>query len=611
MRRKTDPRARPAAGRAVLALGVVGVLLAAADTYVIVLALPDIMVGVGLNIDELQRAAPLVSMFLLGYVVVLPLAGRVSDVAGRLPVLFGALLVFAGGSLLTAAADGLAAAVGGRFLQGAGGGALVPVTLALVADLWPPDRRGLPLGVVGAVQELGAVLGPLYGAAVLAVADWRAIFWINLAAGLALAAGVRAARSRPAGSAAGTADRPAPAAAARSGTVHTDTATKPHPVRRSPRDVTGRLLAAGAVAAAVTVIVRPAALEQSVTWGGLLVPAIGGFGWSSPLALTAIGLTGAFGVRELMARHPLLEVRRAPAVLAAADLPGAVLLGSALGAVVLTFAGADPQVEFMTPAGPWLLAGSGLALVCFAWWQRHAGTPLVPAAAVRARPAWGALLVSLFVGAALVAVLVDVPVLARTVLPGADQLDAALVLVRFLVALPVGALLGGWLLRWLPAAVPATAGMTAAAAGIAGMSTWGTGSLTGLGDDLILAGTGFGFGLAVAPINAALLAATPRATHGVASALVVTARMIGMLAGLSALTAVGLRRLYAEQARIESPAITCPQAPTNCPPYDDAVREAIVAQLQATFTGAAVCAGLAALAAAALLRPVARTAARA
>jgi MFS family permease len=591
----TDHPGRLTAGRAVLALGVVAVLLAAADTYVIVLALPDIMLGVGLDIDELQRAAPLVSMFLLGYVVVLPLAGRMSDVSGRLPVLVGALLVFAAGSLLTAAASGLGEAISGRFLQGAGGGALVPVTLALVADLWPPERRGLPLGVVGAVQELGAVLGPLYGAAVIAVADWRTIFWINLAAGLALAAGVRIVRLRHGGPGRTGAE---PALARETGGA----AGPERPARSGRRDVPGYLLAGAGLVAAITVVVRPVALESSVAWGGLLVPTVGRTGWTSPLALAALGLTAAFAARELTARWPWLDLRRAPAVLAAADLPGAVLLGSALGLVVLAFAVADPQVEFMTPAGPWLLAGSGFALAGFAWWQRRASAPLVPAAAVRARPAWGALLASVFVGAALVAVLVDVPVLARTVLPGADQLTAALVLVRFLVALPVGALLGGWLLRRLPAALVAAAGMALAAAGIGVMARWGTGSLTGLDHDAVLLGTGFGFGLAVAPINAALLAATPRATHGVASALVVTARMVGMLAGLSALTAIGLRRLYAEQARIESPAITCPQSPTNCPPYDDAVREAIVAQLQATFTGAAVCAALAAVASAVLLR---------
>src|ERR687897_963270 len=190
VRRPADPAHRTQPGRTALALASVGVLLAAADTYVVVLALPDLMVGVGLDVDELQRAAPIVSMFLLGYVVVLPLAGRISDVAGRTSVLLGSLLVFAAGSLLTATTTELPQAVTGRFLQGAGGGALVPVTLALVADLWPPDRRGVPLGVVGGVQELGAVLGPLYGTLILAVADWRAIFWANLVAGLGLAPGL-------------------------------------------------------------------------------------------------------------------------------------------------------------------------------------------------------------------------------------------------------------------------------------------------------------------------------------------------------------------------------------------------------------------------------------
>jgi hypothetical protein len=99
------------AGRGVLVLCAVGILLAAADTYVIVLALPDMMLGVGLDVDQLQQAAPLVSMFLLGYIVVLPLVGRISDVVGRLPVLQGALLVFAAGSLITASAHGLGEAM--------------------------------------------------------------------------------------------------------------------------------------------------------------------------------------------------------------------------------------------------------------------------------------------------------------------------------------------------------------------------------------------------------------------------------------------------------------------------------------------------------------------
>ena len=92
---------------------------------------------------------------------------------------------------MTALAYDMTTMVAGRFLQGVGGGGLVPATLALVADLYPVERRGVPLGVVSAVQEIGSVLGPLFGALVLAVADWRVIFLVNLVVGLVLAAPIR------------------------------------------------------------------------------------------------------------------------------------------------------------------------------------------------------------------------------------------------------------------------------------------------------------------------------------------------------------------------------------------------------------------------------------
>ena len=75
-----------------------------------------------------------------------------------------------------------------------------------------------------------------------------------------------------------------------------------------------------------------------------------------------------------------------------------------------------------------------------------------------ARPAWGALAVSFFVGAALIAALVDIPIFARVTVYPDSQLDAALVLVRLLVALPVGALAGGYLLDGCPLGVVTAAG---------------------------------------------------------------------------------------------------------------------------------------------------------
>ncbi|MDX6222593.1 MAG: hypothetical protein QOD91_1647, partial [Frankiales bacterium] len=145
-----------------LTLACLAVLLAAADTYVVVLVLPNIMSSVGLTTDQLQNATPIVSGFLLGYVALLPLVGRLSDLHGRRPLLVACLVGFATGSAITAGSHTLVWVVAGRFQQGLGGGGLVPVTLALVADEWPAERRSLPLGVVGAVQELGNLLGPLY-----------------------------------------------------------------------------------------------------------------------------------------------------------------------------------------------------------------------------------------------------------------------------------------------------------------------------------------------------------------------------------------------------------------------------------------------------------------
>ena len=546
------------AQRALLALAAVAVGFAAADTYVVVLALPDMMTGVGLSIDELQRAAPIVSGFLLGYVAVLPLIGRIADLRGRTPVLVGSLVVFALGSLVTAASYDLSSMVAGRFLQGVGGGGLVPATLALVADLYPPARRGVPLGIVGAVQELGSVVGPLYGALVLAVASWHGIFAINLAAGLVLAAALRSV-GRPGA-------EPAP---------------RPDPV--------GLALAAMACALLTLVMLQPASLASGVTVGLAFLPVAGDSRWLTPLALVLYVVVAALVARCLTARRPLVDVRAWRGVAARIDVPGALLLGLALSGVILAFATADPEVAVFSPAGPWLLAGSLLAAVGFAWRNRVSAYPLIPHGSLRETPAWGALLVSFFVGASLIAALVDIPIFARLTVYPDSQLLAALVLVRLLVALPVGALLGGYLTRRVPAGVVTAGGMALAALGFVWMARWGLTSLEHPAASVPLVAAGLGFGLALAPVNAALLAATADAVHGVTSALLVVARMVGMLVGISALTTIGLRRYYAVQVDLPAPSEVCASG-TQCAEYTRLLKEAGLAQLQTVFWGAAVCA---------------------
>ncbi len=546
-----------------LALAAVAVAFAAADTYVVVLALPDMMNGVGIPIDQLQRAAPIVSGFLLGYVAMLPLIGRIADLRGRIPVLVSCLLLFAAGSLLTTLAYDLPTLVGGRFLQGVGGGGLVPATLALVADLYPAQRRGVPLGVVSAVQELGSVLGPLFGALVLAVADWRAIFLVNLAVGLVLAAAIRLT----------TSEREAPEAASRPG--------RP--------DLLGALLLAATLLVGAVVFVRPTPMLQDLTWGRLFIPFAGEGRWLTPIGVAAMAAAALLVVRCLTAARPLVDLRGWWGTVREADLVGAALLALALAGVILAFATADPKVQVFSAQGGWYLLGSAVAAVAFGVHLRRAPAPLVPGGALRRTPAWGALAVSFFVGAALIAALIDIPIFARTTVYADSQLLAALVLVRFLVALPVGAVLGGYLTRSLPAGVVTAGGMLLAALGFLMMSRWGLTSLDHATANVPLLLGGLGFGLALAPVNAAVLAATADRDHGLASALVVVARMVGMLVGISALTTIGLRRYYAEQADLPTVREVCGGG-SRCAAFTRLLKVAGTAQEHTVFAGAAVCA---------------------
>ena len=567
--------------RLLLGLAAVAVAFAAADTYVVVLALPDMMESAGIPIDQLQRGAPIVSGFLLGYVAMLPLIGRIADLRGRVPVLVAALVLFAAGSLVTAAAYDLPGLVAGRFLQGVGAGGLVPATLALVADLYPVDRRGVPLGIVSAVQELGSVIGPLYGALILAVSDWRVIFAVNMVVGVVLAVLVRSLGSGEAS------DRPA------------------DPARRrgwATVDWAGIVCVVVCLAAAGLVVVEPASLVSDVTWGQLFVPMWGSGRWATPVGLVAVVAALLFLVRCLTARRPLVDLRGWWAAARQADLPGALFLAAALGGVILAFATADPRVEVFAPQGWWYLLAAAVATGVFVWHLRTDEAPLVPRGALRRTPAWGSLVVSFFVGAALVAALIDIPIFARTTVYPDSQLLAALVLVRFLAALPVGAIVGGYLTRRYATGTITAVGMALAALSFAWMSRWDLTSLSGWPATVPLVVGGFGFGLALAPVNAAVLAATDAGVHGLASAGVVVSRMVGMLVGVSALTTIGLRRYYDEAGAIPPPLQVCGGTTTRCDAFEHLLREAGIAQEQTVFAGAAVCALVAGAAALVLFR---------
>ena len=195
---------QPGKRAALLAMFVacVGVFFTAMDQTVVVTVLPSIIKDPGINISftHIDHAAWIVSAYLLGFVIVMPLMGRVSDIFGRRRILMLCLAIFGVGSILCALAPvfgqnvdlsflgglgidtsspGLIFLIAARFVQAVGGGAVVPVAMAVVSDFYGKERRGLALGIIGAVTEAGGVVGPLYGALIVQHLDWTYIFYLN------------------------------------------------------------------------------------------------------------------------------------------------------------------------------------------------------------------------------------------------------------------------------------------------------------------------------------------------------------------------------------------------------------------------------------------------
>jgi MFS family permease len=422
-----------------IAAGSLAVLLGALDTYVVVTIMRDIMRDVGIAVNQVQRITPIITWYLLGYIAAMPLLGRASDRFGRKLMLQLSLVGFAAGSVVTALSSDLTMLIIGRFIQGTASGALLPVTFALAADLWSQRSRAGVLGGIGAAQELGSVLGPLYGIFIVwLLSTWRDVFWINV-----------------------------------------------------------------------------------------------------PLAAIAM----------VMIHFSLPSRKSGDGPPERVDVVGGLLLAVALGLAVLGLYNPQPDGRQVLPSwGLPVLCGALAAAVVFAIWERFARTRLIEPAGVQFVPFFCALGASLCAGGALMVTLVDVELFGQGVL-SMDQNQAAALLLRFLIALPIGALIGGWLATRVGDRGVAFAGLLIAAGGYWLISHWGLDVLTKRHDlvvfslptfdtDLVLAG--LGLGLVIGPLTSAALRAVPPAQHGIASSAVVVARMIGMLVGIASLSAFGL-----------------------------------------------------------------------
>lgn len=521
----------------ILALICLPVFIGALDLTIVSAVLPNVIVDLRIPFQTgADDAAWVVSGYLLAYTVSVLLMGRVSDLIGRRRTYFIALLIFILGSWLVATATfapatwmrtlvrliqggrpdraymALYALIGGRVVQAFGAGAMVPVSMALVGDLYPPARRAVALGVVGAVDTAGWVLGHLYGGLMVQIVTWPVLFWINIPITTAVAF-VTWRQLQPVAEA------------------HTE----------------GGLGRVGAAAVALgSGLVNVLALVEIVravapgTWNGFAERLLT-LNWLA--LLLAVLLLAAIAWTLATARR----VGTGGADWLGAALITLALIGLNIGLGRGSEGSTSGQMSDPTALPPYavaMLIVAGLALIGFILVEWRSKQPLFALSHFRNRNISLASGINLLVGFCLMVGLVSVPLFINTVV--ADSLNEAALLSGLLlgaltIPMALASVPGGALTNRLGYRVPTAAGMALAALGFYIGRTW-TPDMALPIMALNMALAGIGLGLTVAPIGTAMINAVRADERGIAAAVVLVMRLIGMTLGTSIMTGYGLRR---------------------------------------------------------------------
>jgi EmrB/QacA subfamily drug resistance transporter len=166
-------------------LGIVslGLFMVVLDNLVVNVALPSIHRDLGASIQSLEWT---VSAYILSYAVLLLTGAALGDRFGRKRMFMAGIALFTASSAAAALAPSIDTLIAARAIQGIGAAIATPLTLTLLADAFPPDRRGMAIGVWSGISGIAVALGPLVGGAVVQAASWQWIFWINVPIGIAL-----------------------------------------------------------------------------------------------------------------------------------------------------------------------------------------------------------------------------------------------------------------------------------------------------------------------------------------------------------------------------------------------------------------------------------------
>lgn len=479
----------------IIALVLVPVFVGSIDLTIISAILPEVLIRLNIPIDtNLGTAAWLVTGYLLAYTVSMALMGRFSDMVGRRSAFLVCLGLFIIGSWWVATAHlfptallndiarrylgqrpdlsqlTLLAVIIGRVIQALGAGAVVPVSLALVADLYPPERRAAAVGFVGAMDTLGWVLGHLYGGVMvgffqqngeairqwlaglglaLPAPDWRTLFWLNVPMGIfAFVLMVFALRGVQ------------------------------HPISKGRFDLIGALL----IAASLTCLVL-------------------GLGGNTDV-------TGATSLQALQAQTS------------------------------------------QSPYNLTLLALAAALLVAFLAWEWRQEHPILELHLFRQRAVSAATLTNLLIGFLLMLGLVSVPLLinlraenasAEAIARAAER--AGVLLSTLTIPMALAAVPGAWFSGRIGFRNTVLGGIALAIVGFAlAGSTW-RGDTPELVMSLQLVVIGVGLGLTIAPIGTVVINAVDATRRGVASALVLIMRYLGMTIAIPTMTTYAFSRL--------------------------------------------------------------------
>ncbi len=168
----------------VLAAVMAAMFMVAIEATIVSTAMPQIAAQLG----DLRLYAWVFSAFLLSQTATTIVFGKLSDTYGRKPVLLVGIAIFLAGSVLCGLATSMAVLIGFRLIQGLGAGAIQPIVLTVVGDLYPAHERGRVQGYLSSVWGISSVLGPLAGGLIVQHLSWAWVFWINVPVGLIAAA---------------------------------------------------------------------------------------------------------------------------------------------------------------------------------------------------------------------------------------------------------------------------------------------------------------------------------------------------------------------------------------------------------------------------------------